>query len=195
MSTTTNPTPKPRRRPRERATEALAVCPADDTTDHAPERTGILVTLEGEPRPLPRPRFYRGRAVAVTNAATKHYKAAVEAAAKLAVEAHGGKARVAGLFKGEPLLVRLAFSFPTKEEERWGEPHAFKPDTDNLVKLVLDAFKSAGLFGGDDCQVSHVQAHKEWDMAGHLWALVIPARQVIPTKPLDRRSLRDLWLS
>lgn len=35
--------------------------------------------------------------------------------------------------------VKITFIMPTKEKERWGQPHQFAPDLDNLLKAVKDA--------------------------------------------------------
>lgn len=35
--------------------------------------------------------------------------------------------------------VKITFVMPTKEKERWGHPHQFVPDLDNLLKAVKDA--------------------------------------------------------
>lgn len=42
-------------------------------------------------------------------------------------------------------------------------PHYKKPDIDNLIKFILDI--SSGILFHDDAQVSHIDAHKIYDIA------------------------------
>lgn len=56
--------------------------------------------------------------------------------------------------------VDIYFQFATKKKERWGKPHLFRPDIDNLEKAVLDA--ANGILYKDDCLVAYKYSCKEW---------------------------------
>lgn len=60
---------------------------------------------------------------------------------------------------------------PTKDKTRWGQPHTFRPDADNLAKLVLDAMMKAGLLA-DDSIVSSLLVRKTWAQEGGLVATI-----------------------
>ena len=60
---------------------------------------------------------------------------------------------------------------PTKEKSRWGTPHTFRPDADNLAKLALDAMMKAGLMA-DDSIVSSLLIRKTWAQEGGLTATI-----------------------
>jgi Holliday junction resolvase RusA-like endonuclease len=60
---------------------------------------------------------------------------------------------------------------PTKEKSRWGQPHTFRPDADNLAKLALDAMMKAGLMA-DDSIVSSLMIRKTWAQEGGLTATI-----------------------
>lgn len=77
-------------------------------------------------------------------------------------------------FDGEPLvLVLLArFAIPASASKSrrallLGQPHAQKPDVDNVVKLALDALTMAGAWL-DDKQVTTVVARSLWAEAPSL---------------------------
>ncbi len=63
--------------------------------------------------------------------------------------------------------ISLDFQMPTKAKDRWGKPHTFVPDADNLAKLALDAMKKAGLFK-DDSSVSSLIVRKTWAQTGSM---------------------------
>lgn len=162
-------------KPRKNASGARTRQPVDRALN-SPElaKAGLCVSLEGTPTARPEPRGGGSRRVVNAPKAVKRYILALERQTKTAVENVGGAEVVRATFGQRPLLVRIVWSFPTKIEDRWGQPHLFKPDVDNLEKLVLDCLKRAGAFGGDDCQVATVQKAKEWDLSGWLWVLIKP---------------------
>jgi Holliday junction resolvase RusA-like endonuclease len=113
----------------------------------------IKFSASGTPRPQPRPRLVKGRVVSVADANAKRWIVTVERAARLALDAHG--------VAGEPLDVTMVFRMPTKAKDRWGKPHTFRPDADNLAKLALDSMMRAGLIK-DDSSVSSLVIKKTW---------------------------------
>ena len=67
----------------------------------------------------------------------------------------------------EPVQVDLMFRLPmpkswslVKQQEMVGEPHAQKPDVDNLIKCMLDGIGDA--YFRDDSMVSSVRGAKVW---------------------------------
>lgn len=128
----------------------------------------ILLTVQGHPRPQPRPRVFRGRAVSTADPKAKAWSDSILRAA------HAAKAMqdLSG-----PLAVTLAFRLPTADRKRWGAPHLSVPDTDNLAKLALDAMQRAGLIANDSAVWSLVVV-KTWsapDDAGMTAALSVTA--------------------
>lgn len=129
----------------------------------------------GTPRPQPRPRFAQGRVVAEIDPKVKQWQAAVRHAATMAKEGLGlglggmplGSAVADALGGGRALRVDVTFYFGTRHEERWGKPHTFRPDRDNLDKLILDEMTKVQLIAGDDCRVSAGVIRKRWcDLTG-----------------------------
>ena len=45
--------------------------------------------------------------------------------------------------------------------------HTIKPDLDNFLKGLNDALNHAGVWG-DDCQVTHITASKQWGETGEI---------------------------
>lgn len=117
----------------------------------------IILDVQGVPRPQPRPRFVRGRVVSTADANAKRWIATVEAGARSLVELRGKQSG--------PLAVAIGFRFPTRDKTRHGKPHTFRPDVDNLAKLILDCIMRAGLIG-DDSIVSTLSVQKTWDETG-----------------------------
>jgi len=74
------------------------------------------------------------------------------------------------------LSVGLEFEMPTKDKTRWGQPHTFRPDSDNLAKLALDAIVKAGLLA-DDAIVSSLIVRKTWAQDGGLACTINPDRR------------------
>lgn len=120
----------------------------------------VLLNVEGNPRPQPRPRFVRGRVVSTADANAKRWKDLIQSTAKLAVEAHGQ-------IQGAAIAAVLRFDLATPKADRHGLPHTFRPDADNLAKLALDAVMSAGLLK-DDATVSTLVVTKTWAEKGGL---------------------------
>lgn len=113
----------------------------------------LTFSVNGTPRPQPRPRLVKGRVVSVADDNAKRWISSVESSARLAV---ANKPDTSG-----PLEIQMVFRMPTPRKERHGAPHTFKPDVDNLAKLALDAMMRAGLIK-DDSSVSSIVARKVW---------------------------------
>lgn len=106
------------------------------------------------PRPQGRPRWDSARRRTFTDAPTE--RAVAELAALLL--ACTPRAPLSG-----PLLVTLTFCMPIPKkplpEQFEAAPHVFRPDVDNLSKLVLDVLSRLGWWA-DDAQVSTLTARK-----------------------------------
>jgi len=135
----------------------------------------VSFKVHGTPRPQPRPRFANGRVVAEIDPKVKQWQAAVRHAAMMAKEGLGmgvgglplGVAVAGTLGGGKALRVDVTFYFGTRHKERWGKPHTFRPDRDNLDKLILDEMTKVQLIAGDDCRVSAGMIRKRWcDLSG-----------------------------
>jgi len=128
----------------------------------------VRLSVRGEPKSQPRPRFVGGRVISNTSPAVSSWQAAVRRAASEAL-----CAIERGLpDKATALRVDVTFFFPTKVSARWGKPHTQKPDRDNCDKLILDECTKVGLFGGDDCRVSAGMIRKYWCRPGGEGAVV-----------------------
>jgi Holliday junction resolvase RusA-like endonuclease len=137
----------------------------------------IMLSVEGTPRPQPRPRLARGRVVSTADANAARWKATIQEAAKVALEGHGP---LAG-----PLAVGMEFTFATPKHDRHDKPHTHVPDADNLAKLALDAVVKAGLVK-DDSAVSCLVVRKTWAKdAGMVMTLSEDKRVVLPEPPVD----------
>lgn len=112
----------------------------------------ITFTATGIPRPQPRPRVFRGRAVSTADPKARAWSdAIVRAASPL------GRVPLGDV----PLAVTMLFRFPTKDSKRHGLPHTFVPDADNLAKLALDALQRSGTLANDSA-VSLLSVRKVW---------------------------------
>lgn len=158
----------------------------------------LIVTLKGTPRGLPRGRHIPGRPrpVSITGKA-KPYAQALERAARAVVLAVGYD-KVLQAFGGRALSVSVLWQFPTACRDRWGKPHTYPPDFDNLAKLVLDCCQRAGALAGDDCRVSGGEMLKVWASAG-LVAIRIEVAQAAGTSVgktcrKDKLSAPPPWL-
>jgi Holliday junction resolvase RusA-like endonuclease len=118
----------------------------------------VLLNVEGNPRPQPRPRLCRGRVVSTADANARRWKEQIRSTAKLAVEARG-------MVEASQVAVVLRFDLATDKTDRHGKPHTFRPDADNLAKLALDAVMDAGLLK-DDAAVSTLVVTKTWAAKG-----------------------------
>jgi Holliday junction resolvase RusA-like endonuclease len=128
----------------------------------------VRLSVRGEPKSQPRPRFVGGRVISNISPAVSSWQSAVQRAASEAL-----CAIERGLLdKATALRVDVTFFFPTKVSARWGKPHTQKPDRDNCDKLILDECTKVGLFGGDDCRVSAGMIRKYWCRPGGEGAVV-----------------------
>jgi Holliday junction resolvase RusA-like endonuclease len=129
----------------------------------------FVFSVAGTPRPQPRPRFVKGRAVSTANPKAKLWRAAVERAARAAVAARGD---ALPLFRGA-VRVTLVFTFlpPAGAMERVGTLHTHKPDADNISKGVLDLMERAGVFKNDS-QVALGPPEKWWGLSPGVSVLV-----------------------
>ena len=125
----------------------------------------IVLDVQGVPRPQPRPRFVRGRVISTADANAKRWIATVEAGARGLVEMKGKQSG--------PLAIAIGFRFPTRDKARHGKPHTFRPDVDNLAKLILDSLMRAGLIDDDAC-VSSLAVQKTWDETGRAVVWIEP---------------------
>jgi Holliday junction resolvase RusA-like endonuclease len=120
----------------------------------------MIVQANGQPKPQPRPRFYRGKAVSCADKTTRAWIGQVELATRRALQANKE------LFG--PLFISLEFRFGTAQKDRHGQAHQATPDADNLAKLALDCFQRAGAFKNDSA-VWKLSVMKTWssvDQAG-----------------------------
>lgn len=148
-------------------------------------RVAITFTATGTPRPQPRPRLAKGRVVSTLDANARRWIATVERAARCAAT-HA--AATAG-----PLHVSLAFRFPTPKTDRHGHPHTFRPDVDNLAKLVLDCIVRARLIG-DDAAVSVLDVRKVWS-ASPLAGVVVVIKADSQAPDAAPQVARPAWLA
>lgn len=136
---------------------------------NAAKPKGITAVCIGRPRPQPRPRFANGRVISNVDANAKLWTACVDRGLKQASDIVGGREGVRCLVGSGPVTVRLQFRMPfdplatpsRRKGKTVGGPHAMKPDTDNLAKLVLDRLTRASYFE-DDASVASLVIDKVW---------------------------------
>ena len=138
----------------------------------------VLLNIEGNPRPQPRPRLCRGRVVSTADANARRWKDLIRSAGKMAAEAHGQ-------IKAPAVAVVMRFDMPTPKADRHGLPHTFRPDADNLAKLALDAVMDAGLLA-DDASVSTLVVTKTWAGKGGLTMTLHLDDRTPPPVPASR---------
>lgn len=138
----------------------------------------VLLNVEGNPRPQPRPRFVRGKVISTADANAKRWKDLIQSAAKAAAQAHGQ-------IQVPAVAIVLRFDLATPKGERHGLPHTFRPDADNLAKLALDAVMSAGLLK-DDAAVSTLVVTKTWAAKGGMIMTLHDDDRIPSTIPPDR---------
>lgn len=98
----------------------------------------------------------------------RRFPAKGQSEAKAAVQSAWLQARRVGLFAGEDVAVAMrvhaVFKLPDRlkkgDPRRMGSPHTFRPDGDNIGKLIKDALN--GFAYKDDCQVATLTVHKQW---------------------------------
>jgi Holliday junction resolvase RusA-like endonuclease len=115
----------------------------------------IVFTINGTPRPQPRPRFVRGYVVSTADKETKLWRAKVVAVC----------AELPKLPEKTPLAVEMVFRIPSNKTDRANLPHLFTPDVDNLAKLILDAMQDANMLPNDSA-VSRLTVIKRWALPG-----------------------------
>ena len=106
----------------------------------------IRFWVNGVPKAQPRPRL---------NTRTRHvYNPPSADAWKEQVMWHARAARIPKM--SGPIQVTLSFALGGKESLN-GRPHSSKPDSDNLMKAILDSLTTIGAWGDDsqvfDCRV------------------------------------------
>ena len=121
------------------------------------EPRAIAFRVSGRPRPQPRPRVVKGRAISMADPRARLWRQAVERAAREAVANSGyGAPALRGAVK-----LTILFQFATKDETRWAQLHTHKPDASNLLKLVEDAMEAAGALANDS-QIANPDVIKMW---------------------------------
>lgn len=116
------------------------------------------VFVLGTPRPKARPRFIRGKVISTIG---DHEKLWRDAIVKEIRTVWSGTVKPFDC----ALIVDASFYFEAKKADRLGQPHTFKPDKDNLEKLLLDILKKERVIK-DDALVCGGEVVKEWQMAG-----------------------------
>lgn len=124
----------------------------------------------GHPRPQPRPRFVRGRVISTLDANARTWRDTLATACRDLKAKTPGPADL-----GPALSLDLAFQFPTREDTRWGCVHTFRPDLDNLAKLVQDVLADEGMLGGDDAAICRLSVSKHWAKEGGVKISILPA--------------------
>lgn len=115
----------------------------------------IVFTINGTPRPQPRPRFVKGHVVSTADPGTRLWRAKVVAVC----------AELPRLPEATPLSVEMLFRLPSAKANRVNLPHTSTPDADNLAKLILDAMQDANMLPNDSA-VSRLSVFKRWALAG-----------------------------
>jgi Holliday junction resolvase RusA-like endonuclease len=141
----------------------------EQTQTRQTKPTGITAVCQGRPRPQPRPRFVNGKVVSTADANARLWTVCVDRGLKQASDIVGGRDAVKSVVGTGPLTVRLQFRMPfdplatpsRRKGKTVGGPHAMKPDTDNLAKLVLDRLTKAS-FVPDDALVASLVVDKVW---------------------------------
>lgn len=144
----------------------------------------IILITQGHPRPQPRPRVIRGRAISTLDPLASSWKARIRASSSAIP-------RELGNLAPGPLSCSMAFLMPTQDAARFGKPHTQVPDLDNLAKLVLDAIQDTGLIANDS-HVALLSVSKSWapaDKAG-----VIVELENLEAQPRPLGGAKPDWL-
>jgi len=115
----------------------------------------IVFTVNGTPRPQPRPRFVKGHVVSTADQGTRLWRAKVVSVC----------AELPKLPEKTPAAVEMVFRMPSAKTDRVNLPHLSTPDVDNLAKLILDAMQDANMLPNDSA-VSRLTVIKRWALPG-----------------------------
>jgi Holliday junction resolvase RusA-like endonuclease len=139
----------------------------------SPSFSSMVIQARGTPRPQPRPRFYRGKAVSCADKSTRAWIDLIHQATRQALQANEE-------LKG-PVFISLEFRFGTAQKDRHGQAHLATPDADNLAKLALDCFQRAGALRNDSAvwKLSVIKTWSSTDLAG----MTAELRQEAPGSP------------
>lgn len=117
----------------------------------------ILYTLPGIPTPLMRARFSNGRVYDGQKRIKTNLSLHI-------LNQHGNAPLMTG-----PLHLDVDFYFPLpakmslkNKEKLYGTSHIYKPDLDNLIKMVDDLCNN--VVYGDDCIIASLSARKRYDI-------------------------------
>lgn len=121
-------------------------------------------TIFGNPIPLLRPRFAKGR----------FYDSQYELKARIANEVYAdlqaSKIDYSHVFSDKTIPINIIISFKLKIPSSFSKkkcakllyiPHVKRPDIDNLLKFYLDVFN--GILYNDDSRIYDVKASKSYD--------------------------------
>lgn len=84
---------------------------------------------------------------------------------------------------GGAVSVAMTFMFATPKKERWNQPHTFRPDSDNIAKLVMDVMERVGLLPKGDARVATLEARKIWAKVGGVIVVMKPIDDDIDMMP------------
>jgi len=107
------------------------------------------VEVIGTPRPQPRPRLGKGGRVFNPPSADEWKRAVARACRDAKIKFPAGSA----------IALDVEFFLPVRGEREVGAPHLSTPDLDNLLKAVMDAMTTAGVWA-DDAQVFCLTSRK-----------------------------------
>ena len=110
------------------------------------------IVVPGIPKAQPRPRMTKTGHVYTPDSA-KAWKEAI-----MTAFLYQYKQKIA-----QPVRLRVLFNFPfpKKSKNKGAFPHIKKPDTDNLLKAVMDSITEAGVWE-DDALVYSIYAEKRY---------------------------------
>jgi Holliday junction resolvase RusA-like endonuclease len=92
-----------------------------------------------------------------------------------------------------PIKVSITFYMPTHFQKRWGQPHTFVPDADNLAKSVADPLR--GIVWKDDSAIAILVLEKVWAERGSVEVAVTQLKtweDVIATNDAQAKKTRKL---
>ena len=95
--------------------------------------------------------------------------------------------------KGEPRVDRACSlwwvaMFATPKRDRWGTFHTFRPDRDNIDKLVMDAMDKAGTIK-DDSLICAGEPRKVWAETAGMSIMLLEAGERPPSESEDLGAL------